>query len=150
MEILDFVAWFTVIGGLAGIGFAAMMWAYLGAGSISVVFDDPIQLPEAPIEVSDVKAFDYLQHGINAFKTKTYRDAVVEFSKAIQAAPRLAEAYHNRGLAFANLRQDGDAARDLARASELYIEQDNQAGIATIKQNFEVIKARKAEKQPPK
>jgi len=150
MEILDFFAWFIVIGGLASIGFAAMMWAYLGAGSISVVFDDPVQPPENPIEVNDVKAFDHIQHGIDAFKNKTYRDAVMEFSKAIQAAPQFAEAYHNRGLAFANLRQDGDAARDLARASELYMEQDNQAGIAAIKQNFEVIKARKAEKQGPK
>jgi tetratricopeptide (TPR) repeat protein len=146
METLDFITWLTVIGGLAGIGAIAMIWAYQGSGSISVLFDEPVTIAAGSTDQPDQAQGDHLiafRRGIDCFRDQNYRDAYIDFTQALQAMPNLAEAYHNRGLAAANLRQDGEAARDLARAGELYLEQNNQAGFAAIKEHFEVLKARK-------
>ena len=59
----------------------------------------------------------------------------------------LAEAYHNRGLVFANLRSDDDAVINLISASELYQEQDNGVAIDMIKKHLEALKQRKLERE---
>ncbi len=144
MEITNFLTWFILIAVVAGIGLGSMIWAYLGAGSTSVLFDAAIPAPPLPSSLEqDAQLKDYFQQGYDAYQAGKYRQAIDKFSQAIERFSSFAEAYHNLGLAFANLRQDDNAVENLLRAGEFYAQQDKQAGIATIKQNLEALKARK-------
>jgi tetratricopeptide (TPR) repeat protein len=142
MEITNFLTWFLFIAGVIGIGLGVMVRAYIGSGSISILFPDPVLAPPAVL-AADTEAAAQFQQGVAAFQAGKYRKAVNRFSQAIQRVSTFAEAYHNRGLAFANLRQDDDAARNLVKAGEGYLEQGNQDAFATVKQNLEALKARK-------
>ncbi len=148
MELVNFFTWFIFIAAVVGVGFGVMTNAYIGSGSILVLFRDPIKAP-ALLQNSDTdnKTAVYFQQGYDAYLTGNYRQAIDRFNSAIQQVSTLAEAYHNRGLALANLRQDADAARDIAQAGELYLQQGNKEAIATIKANLEALKARKKAKE---
>ena len=148
MEQVNFITLCIAIAAVLGIGLGAMTWAYLGKGSISVLFKEPISsLPQLPVTDAGSKAAVYFQQGITAYNLGNYRQATELFNKAIQLVSTLAEAYHNRGLAFANLRSDDDAVANLLKASELYQQQDKGEAIAIIKQNFEALKKRKVERE---
>lgn len=121
-----------------------MLWAYRGSGSTAVLFPEAVPLTSAlASDRAGNKARDYFQQGCEAFERGKYRQACDRFTRAIEQLDNLPEAYHNRGLAWANLRQDDDAAVNLLRASELYGEGENLAATAQIKQQLEAIKARK-------
>ena len=144
MEIANFLTWFIVIAIVAGVALGAMTYAYIGSGSTEVLFKDPVLLPPAlPLGDAGNKASALFQQGYDAFQAGNYRQAVDKFSKTIQMVSTFAEAYHNRGLAFANLRQDDDSVLNLVKAGEFYLQQGNQEAIAIIKQNLEALKARK-------
>lgn len=148
MEQINLITLCIVIAAVLGIGLGAMTWAYLGKGSISVLFKEPISsLPQLPATDAGSKAGVYFQQGIDAYKLGNYRQAAEQFNQAIQLVSTLAEAYHNRGLAFANLRSDDDAVTNLLKATELYQEQNQGEAIAIIKQNFEALKKRKMERE---
>lgn len=148
MEQANFIALCIAIAVVLGIGVGVMTWAYVGKGSISVLFQEPISsLPQLTATAAGNKATVYFQQGIDAYKSGNYRQAVDQFNQAIQLVSSLAEAYHNRGLAFANLRSDGDAVANLLKASELYQEQGKGDGIAIIKQNLQALKQRKIERE---
>ena len=148
MEAVNFIALCVAIVVVLGIGVGVMTWAYVGKGSISLLFQEPISsLPELTATEAGNKAAVYFQQGIESYKSANYRQAVEQFNQAIQLVSSLAEAYHNRGLAFANLRSDGDAVADLLKASELYQEQGKGEGIAIIKQNLKALKQRKIERE---
>ena len=117
-----------------------MVWAYVGAGSRAVLFKEPI------FDVASEQkgeALQQFQQGIVAFREGRYPAAIEQFTQAIQLAPTFAEVYHDRGLAFANLRRDDDATFNLVKASELYLERGNRASVTIVKQNLEALKARK-------
>lgn len=139
METTHFLTWFISIAAIAGFGIGTMIWAYKGSGSTAVLFPQPIATPSFPEATSEV---DLFKQGYDAYTRGKYRQAIEKFNAAIGLAP-IAQAYHNRGLAFANLRQDDDAALNLMRASEIYAQQEDEAGIATVKQNLLALKARK-------
>lgn len=148
MEITNFIALSVIVAVVLGIGLGTMAWAYLGKGSISVLFKEPIlSSPEFPDTEAGRKASVDFQQGIEAYKSGNYRRAKDKFSSAIQLISTLAEAYHNRGLAFANLRSDDEAVANLLGASELYQQQGNGLAIETIKQNLEALKQRKLERE---
>jgi Flp pilus assembly protein TadD len=147
METANLFTLLSVIILVAGIGIGSMIWAYAGAGSRAVLFQDPI----AAHSIAESEAFQPFQQGCIAFKAGKYQRAIDHFTQAIQLKPDFAEAYHDRGLAFANLRRDDDATINLVKASELYLERNdalelaeaNRASVAIIKQNLEALKARK-------
>ncbi|MCC3411699.1 MULTISPECIES: hypothetical protein [unclassified Microcoleus] len=150
MELTNFIALSVIVVAALGIGMGTMTWAYSGKGSISVLFKEPIlNSPEFPDTDSGRKAAAYFQAGIEAYQSGNYRKAEDKFTSAIQEVST-AEAYHNRGLIFANLRSDGEAVADLIRASELYQEQGNGSAIDSIKQNLEALKQRKLEREKQK
>ncbi|TAG63376.1 MAG: hypothetical protein EAZ28_01170 [Oscillatoriales cyanobacterium] len=150
MELTNFIALSVIVVAALGIGMGTMTWAYSGKGSISVLFKEPIlNSPEFPDTDSGRKAAAYFQAGIEAYQSGNYRKAEDKFTSAIQQVST-AEAYHNRGLIFANLRSDGEAVADLIRASELYQEQGNGSAIDSIKQNLEALKQRKLEREKQK
>jgi tetratricopeptide (TPR) repeat protein len=150
MELTNFIALSVIVVAALGIGIGTMTWAYFGKGSISVLFKEPIlNSPEFPDTDAGSKAAVYFQAGIEAYQSENYRQAEEKFTSAIQQVAT-AEAYHNRGLIFANLRSDGEAVADLIRASELYQQQGNGSAIDTIKQNLAALKQRKLEREKPK
>jgi tetratricopeptide (TPR) repeat protein len=150
MELTNFIALSVIVVAALGIGMGTMTWAYSGKGSISVLFKEPIlNSPDFPATDAGSKAAVYFQQGIEAYQSGNYRKAQDKFTSAIQQVST-AEAYHNRGLIFANLRSDGEAVADLIRASELYQEQGNGSAIDTIKQNLAALKQRKLEREKEK
>lgn len=150
MELTNFIALSVIVVAALGIGIGTMTWAYFGKGSISVLFKEPIlNSPEFPDTDAGSQAAVYFQAGIEAYQSENYRQAEEKFTNAIEQVAT-AEAYHNRGLIFANLRSDGEAVADLIRASELYQQQGNGSAIDTIKQNLAALKQRKLEREKQK
>ncbi len=144
METTDFLAWLILIGTVAVIGIGTMTYAYQGQGSISVLFDQPLPLPASlPDSDSGTEASAQFQEGYNAYKAGQYRKAIDYFTQAIAQESSLAQAYHNRGLAYANLRQDDDSVVNLLSASELYSQQDNKEALLLLKEHLQALKARK-------
>jgi tetratricopeptide (TPR) repeat protein len=151
MELTNFIALSAIVVASLGIGLGTMAWAYVGKGSISVLFQEPIlNLPEFPATDVGSKASVYFQQGIEAYQSGNYRKAKDQFSSALQLISTLAAAYHNRALAVANLRSDDEAVADLIRASELYQQQGNGSALALVKQNLEALKQRKLEREKQK
>lgn len=140
METANFLIVFIAIAVVAGVGIGSMIWAYVGAGSRAVLFKEPILNV-----ISDQKneALQQFQQGITAFREGRYPAAIEQFTQVIQLDSTLAEVYHDRGLAFANLRRDDDATFNLVKASELYLERGDRASVTIVKQNLEALKARK-------
>ncbi|ERT05007.1 TPR repeat family protein [Lyngbya aestuarii BL J] len=148
MEIASFLTWLTLVIVVAGVGIGAMIYAYWGAGSLSILFEQAIPLPAIlPDSDAGTEAAVQFQQGYNAYQQKNYRKAIDYFSRAIQQVSTLAEAYHNRGLAYANLRQDDDSVVNLLNASELYGQQDKGEQLILLKQHLEAIRERKLARQ---
>lgn len=147
METANLLTVLTATTLVAGIGIGSMIWAYVGAGSVVVLFQDPIS-PSSQTSADDsAKAF---QQGCLAYKAGQYRAAIEHFNQVIQLNATFAEAFHNRGLAFANLRRDDDATRNLLKASELYLERGDRSSMTVIKQNLEALKQRKQAREAAK
>ncbi|MGB3401950.1 MAG: hypothetical protein WBA77_04605 [Microcoleaceae cyanobacterium] len=148
MENADFLTWLILIGTIASIGIGSMVYAYKGQGSVSVLFDEPLPLPTSlPDSDSGTEAAVQFQEGKDAYQAGQYRKAIDYFTQAIEQEASLAQAYHNRGLAYANLLQDDDSVVNLLNASELYAQQDNQDALRLLKQHLLSIKERKLKRE---
>ncbi|MDY7013116.1 MAG: hypothetical protein SVX43_05850 [Cyanobacteriota bacterium] len=147
VELSHFVAWAIAIATVAGVGSVAMVWAYVGSGSTAILFEKTVPLSSSLPEgsVGD-RAQAEFSKGCEAFEREKFRQASDRFTRALQSVEAFPEAYHNRGLARANLRQDNEAAIDLAQAGEGYAQQDNPAAIAQIKTQLEAIQARRVDR----
>jgi tetratricopeptide (TPR) repeat protein len=144
MDISSFFLWFIVVAIVGGIGIGAMIQAYVGSGSLSILFPDPIApAPGMPPPTLNPEAANLFQQGCDAYRAGNYRRAIDRFNQVVQLDPDCAEAFHNRGLATANLRQDSDAAQMLLHAGELYLQQGNPDGFNQVKQDLEALKGRK-------
>lgn len=139
MEAENFAIVLLVLGFIAAGGMSAMIWAYQGGGSVSVLFWEVIPTP------TNLKpeVLDRFRSGVSAYCSGNYRRAADEFGRVIQTQPNLAQAHHNRGLAFANLRQDDNATRALVKAAELYLELGDKASADLVKQHLSALRARK-------
>ncbi|KAM3096197.1 tetratricopeptide repeat protein [Phormidesmis sp. 146-12] len=146
METVNLLAVLGVVAIVAGFGIGSMVWAYVGSGSRQVLFSEPIAIDLSP-ETEASKAF---QQGCLNYQSGRYQAAIDSFSQAIQFNPTFAEAFHNRGLTWANLRRDDDATINLVKASELYLERGDRASVIVIKQNLEALKARKLAREKAK
>lgn len=139
MEIENFLTWLIFFGLITGIGIGTMIYAYRGQGSISVLFTQPISTSSF-IPPETVVSFE---EGCEGFRVGNYQQAINKFTEILQNNSNIAEAYHNIGLAFANLRQDDESVANLLQAGELYIQQGNQESLAILKKNLELLKKRK-------
>ncbi len=140
MDTANFFIVLAAIVLVASFGIGSMVWAYVGAGSRAVLFNEPISKLVVDEKNEATQSF---QQGVIAFKAGHYPAAIEQLTQAIQLTPNFAEAYHNRGLAFANLRRDDDATFNLVKASELYLESDDRASLTIVKQNLQALKTRK-------
>lgn len=94
MEPVNLLAVVGVVTLVAGIGIGSMVWAYVGAGSLEVLFKEPIA---TNLVDADPEATKALQQGATEFNASRYRQAIDRFSQAIQLDSTFAEAFHNRG-----------------------------------------------------
>jgi Flp pilus assembly protein TadD len=77
-----------------------------------------------------------------AFAQGRYPAAIDQFIAVMVAAPDCAEAFHNGGLAYANMGTDGLAVQALLKACDLYDRQGTKAGLDLVKQQLEQIAGR--------
>ena len=145
MNISSFLVWAIFVGAIAAFAIITMSQAYVGSGSLALVFAEPVALANASAESSaqtnaEIALF---QQGSTAFQAGNYRQAADRFATLLQRHPNLAEAYHNRGRAIANLRSDNEAASTLVKAGELYLQQDNTAGYEQVKRDLQQLKEKR-------
>ncbi len=140
METASFLIWALVIGAIAAFAIGSMTQAYVGKGSLAIVFSEPIPLPTVLSTVNPEAATQF-QQSCDAFCSRNYREVSDRLSAVTQQEPTFAEAYHNRGRAIANLRQDREAAALLVKAGDLYLQQENPTGYEQVKQDLQTLKA---------
>src|SRR5215467_1430406 len=73
-----------------------------------------------PAAKSAAGAANHMQRGIELAQQKNFQGAIDEFTKAIQANPKDARGYTNRGTAFRQAAQAAQAAGDSAGAATRY------------------------------
>lgn len=134
MESFSFWLWLGVVVLIVGIGLGSMITAYWGKDSVAVIFPDPIA--PNPVPTLQTEAANSFQQACESYRNGQYRQAIEQFSQAIQQDPDLAEAYHNRGRAIANLRRIPEAVADLVKAGECYSQQNNGTELAKLKQDL--------------
>lgn len=134
----ELMAWLVVVLGILGVGMGSMVWAYrrpLG----NVLFPVPVLEPSMPIQT---KARSQFEAGCESFKRQRFVRAIEQFTRVMELEPNCAEAFHNCGLAYANLGTDGLAARALVKASEGYDRQGTKAGLDLVKQHLQQLAKR--------
>lgn len=141
----NFWIWLSVIVAVGGFGLVTLLQAYLGRVKQASLFSEPLGL-DLPDPVSTDETAQIIQtaftKGAQAFAKSQFRWAMEQYSLAVQTQPTLAVAYHNRGLAAANLRQIQEAAQDLAKAADLYLDQDNPAAAEKVYEHLLLLKSR--------
>ena len=138
MERINFLAWLITIGGIALFAGIVMVRAY-GPGRQAPPFAAAIALVESE-RTEPPEAIACFQSGYAAFQTQRYSQAVDAFTQALQQSPEFAEAFHNRGRALANLKQQPQAVRSLLQACDAYALNDNPDGLAQVKQDLGRLK----------
>lgn len=91
-------------------------------------------IQQTPFQSSDAEEFN--DRGFAHCQKGQYDQAISDFSKAIQANPRLAPAYNNRGAAYLYKAQYDQAISDLSKAIEIdpqFAQAYNNRGWAYIK-----------------
>ncbi|NJO20573.1 MAG: tetratricopeptide repeat protein [Spirulinaceae cyanobacterium RM2_2_10] len=137
MELFDLITWLGTIFTIVGLGLGAMLWAYRGAGSVDVLFDQPVAADIAR------DAQSVWQLGLAAFAGGDFRQAKEQFSRVVRSHPDCGAAYHNLGLVHANLRQDDDAVACLLQAGDRYAAADDGAALGLVKQHLSALRVRK-------
>jgi tetratricopeptide (TPR) repeat protein len=74
---------------------------------------------ESNIAEQELTDKEYFQKGNSYFKQSNFRDAIIEFDKAINLNPNFIDAYGDRGASKANLGQYQDAILDYEKADSL-------------------------------
>lgn len=94
----------------------AALWLLLGLPIIGC-------RPQAePVESAIQSMLEALQHnelGVQLLEEGRYDEAIVEFNRAIELAPKLAMAYTNRGSAYINKGELDKAIADCDKAIDL-------------------------------
>ena len=118
----------------------------IGGGAISVTTLKPWgQRGPFPTPMTDLslpiggEARQRFNQGILAYRERAYGRAIDHFNRVLELEPSLAEAFHNRGRALANLAKQQNAVADFLAASRLYDQQDNRSGIDWIKADMTLL-----------
>lgn len=137
METLNFSIWAAVVIGATT----------FAVGSMVSAFRKPIEdipFPNSVIEQPSVaissEALNSFVGAVGTYKAGDYRGAVDQFTEAIGQEPNCAEAFHNLGLAYANIGDTDKALRSFLKAGDAYDKQGTKAGIEQIKRDLETLK----------
>jgi hypothetical protein len=137
---VELAIWLSVVLAILGFGMGVMVWAYRRPLGNSALFPTPVMDLSAPI--SD-EARAQFEAGCTAFTQGRYPAAIDQFTAVMTAESTCAEAFHNGGLAYANMGTDGMAVQALLKACDLYDQQGTKAGLDLVKQQLEQIAGRR-------
>ncbi len=146
LEVGDFVIWFLAIALVLAGALGVMLWAYKGQGSRSILFTETVALPDDNAHRIP-KAIAAFNQGCTLFNQSDYRGAIDRFAAALALAPNWPEAYHNWGLALANLLDDNEAVPRLVKAGELYLNQGDLQGSALLRRHLSAMVERQKQRQ---
>ncbi|MEM8613846.1 MAG: hypothetical protein AAGF93_17605 [Cyanobacteria bacterium P01_H01_bin.105] len=121
---------------ILGIGGGAIATTILKPLGQYVPFTTPITDLSTPI---GGEARHQFNQGIWAYREKAYARSIDCFTQVIDYEPTLAEAFHNRARAQANLAKKQDAVVDFITASEIYDRQGSRSGIDWIKTDLDIL-----------
>lgn len=138
MEISNFIIWAVVVFGIAGFAMTAMLSAFRQPIAQTPFPDSKIDRPSIPLSTAAMGDF---VGAIGTFKAGDYRKALEQLTKVVEQEPNCAEAWHNIGLAYANVGDNNKAVRSLLKAGDAYDRQGTKEGIEGVKQALETIKA---------
>ncbi|WOD37482.1 hypothetical protein [Nodosilinea sp. E11] len=137
---MELAIWLSVVTAILGFGMGVMVWAYRRPLGNSALFPTPVTELSTPL--SD-EARAQFESGCTAFAQGRYPAAIDQFTAVMTAEPTCAEAFHNGGLAYANMGTDGLAVQALLKASDLYDQQSTKPGLDLVKQQLEQIAGRR-------
>lgn len=137
---MELAIWLAVVVAILGFGMGSMVWAYRRPLGNSALFPAPVT--DLSVPIGDGARIQF-EAGCADFAQGHYLDAIDEFGAVMAAEPGCAEAFHNGGLAYANMGTDGPAVQALLKASELYDQQGTKAGLNLVKQQLEQMAGRR-------
>ncbi len=129
----------VVVLAILGIGGGAIAATTLRPLGQRIPFKVPITDLSTPISGEARHQFN---QGILAYREQAYTKAIDCFTKVIEHEPTLAEAFHNRARARANLDKQQDAVADFVTASDIYDRQGTKSGIDWIKADLNCLATR--------
>ena len=121
---------------ILGIGGGAIATSILQPLGPNIPFSTPITDLSTPI---GGEARHQFNQGIWAYREQAYARAIDCFTNVINYEPTLAEAFHNRARAQANLAKKQDAAIDFVAASGIYDRQGSRSGIDWVKTDLDIL-----------
>ena len=144
---VDLVVWLLVVTVILGGGMTVMARYYRRPLKDAPLFPAPVTDLSMPLSSAATTQF---QEGCHLFAQGQYPRASEAFYRVLEQESACAEAFHNFGLAQANLGNDNDALRALLKASDYYDQQGTRAGLTQIKAQLEQLaERRKALSQMP-
>ena len=126
----------AVVVAILGIGGSAIAMSILQPLGQNIPFTTPITDLSTPI---GGEARHQFNQGVWAYREQAYTRAIDCFTHVIKHEPTLAEAFHNRARAQANLAKKQDAAMDFVAASDIYDRQGSRSGIDWIKTDMDIL-----------
>ena len=121
---------------ILGLGGGAIATTTLRPLGQQIPFTTPITDLSTPINGETRHQFN---QGVLAYRERAYARAVDYFTQDITDEPTLAEAFHNRARAQANLAKKQNAVSDFVAASDIYDRQGTKSGIDWIKTDLDVL-----------
>ncbi|MGD1863135.1 MAG: tetratricopeptide repeat protein [Phormidesmis sp.] len=138
METLNFIIWAAVVIGATSFAVGSMVSAYRKPIE-QVPFPDAI-IDQPSVAVS-TEALNTFVGAVGTYKASDYRGAVDQFTEVLSKEPNCAEAFHNLGLAYANIGDNDKALRSLLKAGDAYDKQGTKEGIEQIKRDLKTLKS---------
>ncbi len=138
MEMSNFIVWFVVVFGIAGFAISSMLIAFRRPIDQTPFPNAVIDQPSIPLTEAARIAF---VGAVGTYKAGDYRKVIEQLTPVVEQEPNCAEAWHNIGLAYANVGDNNKAVRSLLKAGDAYDQQGTKAGIDRIKQDLEALKA---------
>ena len=137
MELPNFLIWAAIVIGATSYAVVSMVSAYRKPIAQAPFPDAVINEPSVAVSTAALSSF---VGAVGTYKAGDYRGAIEQFAAVLNQEPNCAEAFHNLGLAYANIGDNDKALRSLLKASNVYGKQDTKAGLDRIKQDLETLK----------
>jgi len=139
MEISNFIIWAVVVFSIAGFAITSMLSAFRQPIDQIPFADTVVEHPSIPLSEAAMTGF---VGAVGTYKATDYRGALEQFTKVVEQEPSCAEAWHNIGLAYANVGDNNKAVRSLLKAADAYDKQGTKEGLDRLKEDLETLKAK--------
>ena len=136
METPNFVVWVAMVLGIGGFAVGSMVNAYLKPIPAVPFEDEVVDDPSIPLSDLGLQAF---VGAVGTYRAGDYRGAIEQFTKVIEEEKGCAEAWHNVGLAYANVGDNNKAVRSFLKASDAYDRQATKEGIDLVKRHLKAL-----------